>query len=249
MNPKKIFLGALICSLNFILPGIASQTSIVFEQHLPKAYFMETLFETLPDNPKIRSLTLHLLDEWQNYKGNENPNFDTERLILAIIYGAEKHHGQTRKDAEATPYIIHPLQVCNNLWEIGHIRNPNILISAILHDTLEDTSATENEIQKFFGSRVCETIKEVTNDPNLATDENKQRQIDHVPLMSQDARLVKLADRLANIVDLRAPPPSWNAEKIEGYFTWGQKLLTALKGTNAYLEAALAKEIENHQRG
>jgi GTP diphosphokinase / guanosine-3',5'-bis(diphosphate) 3'-diphosphatase len=226
----KLFL-LLICSLGF-MPHIAFSTQLCSELSWPKTYFMDTLFETLPDNPKIRSLTFHLLNEWQNYKTNENSNFDIEKLILAIIYGAEKHHEQTRKDAEATPYIIHPLQVCNNLWEIGKIRNSNILISAILHDTLEDTSATDEEIQKYFGRRVCETIKEITNDPTLSSYENKQRQIDHVPDMSQDARLVKLADRLANITDLRTPPPTWNQEKIDGYFIWGQKLLDALKGTS-----------------
>lgn len=245
MKLKNIFLAA---SLSLFLPLTASETSITPELQLPKAYFMDTLFDTLPDNPKIRSLMTHLLYEWENYKASENQNFDTEKLILAIIYGAAKHHGQTRKDTEGTPYIIHPLQVCNNLWEIGQVRNSNILASAILHDTLEDTDATESEIQKYFGSRVCETIKEISNDPNLDTNANKQRQIDHVPLMSQDARLVKLADRLANIVDLRTPPPSWNSDKVDGYFQWGQKLLTALKGTNANLEASLEKEIKNHHQ-
>lgn len=245
MKVKKTFLTTLVCTLNFAFPGLGSQNRD-FEQPPTEYCSIDDTF--ISDNLKICSLTAHLTTEWLNYTINENPNFDLESLTLAIIYGAEKHDGQTRKDAEATPYIIHPLQVCYNLWEIGQVRNSNILISAILHDTLEDTSATEHEIQQYFGSRVCETIKEVTNDPNLDSNENKQRQIDHVPLMSQDARLVKLADRLANIVDLRTPPPSWNREKVDGYFNWGQKLLTALKGTNANLEAALEKEIENHQQ-
>ena len=146
MKSKKTCLAALFCFLSLLIPGIGSQNPIDFEQRLPSAYIMETL----PDNPKIRSLALHLIREWQSYRGTENPNFDFEKLIFAITYAAEKHRGQTRKDAEATPYIIHPLQVCKNLWESGKVRNSNILIAAILHDTLEDTSATEEEIQQFF---------------------------------------------------------------------------------------------------
>ena len=208
---------------------------------------METLFDALPDNPKILNLVHHLIIEWYNYRGFENPNFDQDaKLELAIIYAAEKHHGQIRKDSAKTPYIIHPLQVCSKLWDIGKVRNANILMAALLHDTLEDTDATAEEIQKKFGSRVCSTVQEVTNDPNLDSEQNKHNQIDHVPGMSQDARLVKLADRLANIIDLRSPPPSWSPEKTEGYFEWGQKLLAALKGTNAPLEEALTKEIEEH---
>lgn len=244
MKSKNLFLSLLICSLNLAIPSIASPPPLDLGQPLPTSSFAAPLFEALPDHPKIRSLALHLFNEWQNYKENEDPNFDTKKLLRAITYGAEKHQGQTRYDAEKTPYIIHPLQVCDNLWEIGEIRNLNILIAAILHDTLEDTSATEEEIQRYFGARVCETIKEVTNDPNLGSEENKQRQIDHAPLMTQDARLVKLADRLANIVDLNtSPPSSWSPEKVNGYSAWGQKLLISLKGTNAPLEKALQKEI------
>ncbi|MEZ5314722.1 MAG: HD domain-containing protein [Chlamydiales bacterium] len=208
---------------------------------------MTSLLQVLPDNPKIRSLTNHLLSEWQNYKTYENPSFNTHQLICAIIYSAHQHANQVRKDKESTPYIIHPLEVCNNLWEVGQVRNANILMSAILHDTLEDTLATEDEIQKYFGQRVLITVKEVTNAPNLSSDENKQCQIDHVPCMSQDARLVKLADRLANITDLNTnPPSSWTSQKIENYFTWGEKLLAALRGTNHQLETMLKKMIEDH---
>ena len=238
----------LLGALALFTSGIASEKSKEgYELIAPKAYIMETLFDELPDNPKILDLAHHLIMEWYDYNGFENPNFDPDaKLLLAIIYAAEKHDGQTRKDSEETPYIIHPLQVCSKLWDIGKVRNANILMAALLHDTLEDTDATEEEIQKRFGSRVYATIQEVTNDLNLDSEQNKQRQIDHVPGMSQDARLVKLADRLANIIDLRSPPPAWSPEKTEGYFEWGQKLLTALKGTNAPLEYALAQEIEEH---
>ena len=209
------------------------------------ATVLTTITLALSANPKIDALESHLQTEWQTYKQTQNPHFDTDKLTLAITYATEKHHGQTRNDAERTPYIIHPLQVCNNLWEIGEVRNANILIAALLHDTLEDTSATADEINTLFGPRVLATVQEVTNDPNLTSSQNKQLQIDHVPLMSQDARLVKLSDRLTNITDLSTSPPTWPPEKVTTYYTWGQKLLTALKGTNSPLEAALQQKIDS----
>ena len=123
------------------------------------------------------------------------------------------------------------------------MRSLNVLISALLHDTLEDTDATPEEIESLFGRRVRETVEELTNNPSMSGEENKQRQVDHAPSLSLNAQLVKLADRLYNIRDLRNPPPTWNREKVTAYLNWGYKLLRALRGTNAYLENALEEEI------
>lgn len=173
--------------------------------------------------------------------------FDLEKLLKAIEYSAKKHEGQIRKDAEKTPYIIHPIGVTELVWEVGNIRSVNVLISALLHDSLEDTDATENEIETLFGSRVLYTVKEVTNDPNLSGQENKKRQVDHARMMSLDGQLVKLADRLYNVKDLKSPPPSWSKKKVDEYYGWGEKLLAELKGTNEDLELALQKLITAHK--
>ena len=113
-----------------------------------------------------------------------------------------------------------------------------------MHDTLEDTDANCEEIERLFGSRVRETVEELTNDPSLSTLENKQRQVDHAPFLSLNGQLVKLADRLYNVRDLRNPPPSWDAAYVLQYVEWGQKLLNALRGTNEQLEKALQAEID-----
>jgi len=201
---------------------------------------------SLPQVERIQALYHELLDQWKVHYLNQEGNFDLEGIIRAVSYAADKHDGQVRKDAARTPYIIHPLQVCRNLWEIGSVRNSNTLIAAILHDTLEDTDATEEEISTLFNTRIMQIVQEVTNDPALNSEENKQLQVDHAPYMSQDARLVKLSDRLANITDLRTPPPAWSEEKVEGYHEWGRKLLHALRGTNSALEKALEEEIASH---
>lgn len=185
--------------------------------------------------------------QWNQYHENHQNRWDFEKLLTAVEYAAKKHEGQVRKDAEKTPYIVHPLGVAEILWNEGGIRSVNVLTAAILHDTLEDTDATEIEIESLFGPRVLYTVIEVTNDPSLTGEENKQRQVDHAPTLSLDGQLVKLADRLYNVRDLRNPPPSWSNEKVDQYYGWGEKLLNALTGTNEALETALDQEIQSHR--
>lgn len=200
------------------------------------------VMEHAADNRSV----LQMLDEtfslWINYY-HENADFDIQSLLKATVFSAILHEGQSRKDAELTPYIIHPIGVSKILWQEGKIRNTNVLVAALLHDTLEDTSATEEEIEKQFGKNVLNTVLELTNNPLLSTEENKKRQIDNAPSLSPSAKLVKLADRLYNIRDLKNLPPSWGQEKKRAYLNWGSKLLEALRGTNAAMEKALEKEI------
>jgi len=198
-------------------------------------------------NVKVLEVYDRVVANWVAYEGKIGNGWNLERLLKAVEYAAEKHFGQIRKDEEKTPYIIHPIGVSELLWDEGNIRSVNVLIAALLHDTLEDTDATEQDIREIFGERVLYTVKEVTNDPFMSSQENKQRQIDHAPSMSLDGQLVKLADRLYNVRDLSQPPPSWSDEKIDEYYDWGEKLLFALRGTNEGLEAALQRRIENHK--
>jgi len=196
------------------------------------------------DHQEIIAAYDQLAFHWTQYSDRCCGQWDLDRLLLAVEFAAEKHQGQIRKDADATPYIIHPIGVARLLWEIGEIRSVNVLTAALLHDTLEDTDATQEEIEALFGSRVLYTVEEVTNDPLLDSLENKRRQVDHASSMSLDGQLVKLADRLYNVRDLESPPPSWSQEKIDHYHEWGQKLLEALRGTNQRLEDALEAQVK-----
>lgn len=170
---------------------------------------------------------------------------DLSLLLKAAAFAAVKHEGQVRKDTARTPYIIHPLGVARILFEEAGVRDTHILIAALLHDTLEDTETTAEEIEKFFGLSVRITVEELTNSPGLTSQENKQRQIDHAPHMCRDAQLVKLADRLYNMRDLRNPPPSWTEEDVERCLEWGQKLLAVLPGVCPPLELSLYEEIQS----
>ena len=88
-------------------------------------------------------------------------------LILdALGFAAHKHRDQRRKDAGATPYINHPIAVAKLLVECG-IDDPVILQAAILHDTIEDTETTREELERQFGDEVAAVVVEVTDDKRL----------------------------------------------------------------------------------
>ncbi|MDP1836771.1 MAG: HD domain-containing protein [Chlamydiales bacterium] len=205
----------------------------------------QALSEATDGHVKVMNFFNDLLwQEWVPFYLSSEHKLDLPLLLEAVVMAAAAHEGQVRKDSAATPYIIHPMIVCKNVWTEGKVRNINILIAALLHDTLEDTDISREEIVRRFGARVLQTIEEVTNDPSLSTNDNKQRQIDHAPHMSLDAQIVKIADRIANIRDLAEDAPvEWTEEKIQGYYGWGQKLLDVLFGCNEGLEQALKAEL------
>ena len=221
----KIFITIFLCCCSFAFADVKSTR--------------KALSHYCTNNPKTLKKYDQITKSWTAYEKQKNGEWDLEKLLKAVEYAAEKHETQIRKDAQKTPYIIHPIGVTQLLWDIGNIHDIDILAAGLLHDTLEDTDASEAEIQALFGKRVLSIVKEVTNDPNLSGEENKQRQIDHAPTMSIEGKLVKLADRLYNVKDLENPPPSWSDDKIDQYYNWGKKLLVALKDTNQALEIAL----------
>lgn len=228
---NKILIFFTLCSLPFIaFSDIAETRSMV-------SIFAE-------GNPKVLKMFDETAALWNQYFIETKGAFDLNKLLHAVEFSAYKHLGQYRKDEAKTPYIIHPIGVSRSLFEEGNIRSINVLTAALLHDTLEDTPTSPEEIEQLFGSRVRMTIEELTNDPTLSTQENKQRQVDHAPELSLNAQLVKLADRLYNVRDLRSPPPNWDKQAVDRYIEWGEKLLNALQGTNSSLEKALRSEID-----
>ena len=128
-------------------------------------------------------------------------------IIKAAYFAAEKHRYQQRKGSDFSPYINHPLQVANILSETGGVDDPEILAAACLHDTVEDTNTTPEELEKEFGPRVRDLVLEVTDDKELPKQVRKQLQIDHAPAKTEGAALIKLADKISNIKDVTTAPP------------------------------------------
>lgn len=185
--------------------------------------------------------------EWKKYAKHAHGVFDVHQLLKAVKFASTKHAGQLRDGG--APYMVHPLSVAGLLWKTGGIRSSNVIISALLHDTVEDTKTSFEEIEAQFGTRVRMTIAELTDDPALSYQQQMQNHIDHAPQMSLNAQLVKLADRLHNLSCLLDNPPSnWTQAEIADYFAWSQQLLAAFQGVNKHLEKRLAKVIKAFER-
>lgn len=175
---------------------------------------------------------------------------DIYRIIDAITFSADKHRFQVRKDPEQTPYIIHPMGVANILMTIGNVRDVDIIIGALLHDTVEDTQTTFGEIEQRFGMRVANFIREVTDDKTLPKEARKQLQIEHAPEKSAGAAQIKLADKLYNLTDLaKAPPIDWEKERIDAYFRWAQSVVDRLPWVNAPLKRGVDQVIQSYTKG
>ena len=150
-------------------------------------------------------------------------------ILKACEFAADKHRNQRRKDQARTPYINHPLAVARVLANEGGVKDAAILAAAILHDTLEDTETTLDELQREFGARVAGLVAEVTDDKSLPKQLRKQLQIDHAPHKSRGAALIKVADKICNLRDLAGSPPKrWTEGRRRKYIEWACKVVAAL---------------------
>ncbi len=158
-------------------------------------------------------------------------------LTQAISFAARKHAGQARKGADEQPYINHPLEVLNLLTNVGAVEDFDTLIAAVLHDTIEDTETTKEEIETLFGANVRKMVHELTDDKSLPKATRKQLQIEHAPHISKGAQQIKLCDKISNIGDvLENPPAGWTLERRSEYVEWGEKVVAGLRGANESLE-------------
>jgi guanosine-3',5'-bis(diphosphate) 3'-pyrophosphohydrolase len=162
---------------------------------------------------------------------------DMNRIVAAIAFAADKHRHQRRKDAEGSPYINHPIALANVLANEGGVEDERVLIAAILHDTLEDTETSEQELVRLFGQEVAQIVAEVSDDKSLPKAERKQRQVVHASGLSRRAKLVKLADKICNLRDIAATPPAdWPDERKAEYFDWARSVVNGLRGAHPGLE-------------
>ncbi len=163
---------------------------------------------------------------------------DFGTFLKAIQFAAYHHRDQRRKGSSHAPYINHPLGVVEILWETGGVRDITTLVAALLHDTIEDTSATPEEIREQFGEEVMEIVLEVTDDKRLPQAERKRLQVVTAPHKSPRARQIKLADKTNNITEIsKDPPADWSFERRREYLDWTKQVIDGLRGQNPDLEA------------
>jgi guanosine-3',5'-bis(diphosphate) 3'-pyrophosphohydrolase len=156
-------------------------------------------------------------------------------IIAAASFAADKHRDQRRKDVDATPYINHPLAVARILTE-GGVEDVEVLMAGILHDTIEDTDTTADELTEHFGERVCGLVLEVTDDKSLDKLERKRLQVVKAATKSADARMIKIADKIANLRDFKSPPLGWSEARIGAYIQFSEMVARGCAGANDVLD-------------
>lgn len=163
---------------------------------------------------------------------------DLGMFMKALAFAADKHRGQKRKGVDASPYINHPIALADVLVNEGGVNDLTVLCAAVLHDTVEDTQTTPQELAALFGEKVAGIVVEVTDDKSLDKPVRKRLQIEHAPHLSQEARLVKLADKICNLRDILASPPAgWPAQRKQEYFDWAAAVVAGFRGAHPGLEA------------
>jgi GTP diphosphokinase / guanosine-3',5'-bis(diphosphate) 3'-diphosphatase len=182
---------------------------------------------------------------------------DFALLLKAFKFAAFKHRDQRRKDERASPYINHPIAVAETLWETGGIRDVTTLVAGILHDIIEDTDTSPEELEQEFGAEVCNLVKELTDDKELPNTVRKRLQLENIANLSRRARYVRIADKISNVEDIvHSPPARWSLERREEYVIWAGKVIDGLRGANQALEQHFDKvfsqameKIRNEKRG
>jgi len=158
-------------------------------------------------------------------------------VLKAVEFASRKHRDQRRKDKRASPYINHPIQLANVLWFEGGVTDPVVIAAALLHDTIEDTQTSWQELRGEFGDAVAEVVLDVTDVKWLKRNVRKRLQVSRAKHSSTRARLVKLADKIVNLRDVAAHPPSgWSLERRREYFEWAKEVIDRLRGTHRELE-------------
>ncbi|NJO70172.1 MAG: HD domain-containing protein [Bacteroidetes bacterium] len=166
-------------------------------------------------------------------------------LLAAIKFASEKHMLQRRKGCENIPYINHTIKVAYILQETGGEKNAELLAAAVLHDVLEDTETTEHEIISLFGENVCHIVKEVTDDMSLTYDDRKRMQIKKAPTLSNEAKKIKIADKISNINDIVTTPLNWSNRRKRKYVEWSQQVINGCRGINPLLDSAFDEIVES----
>lgn len=161
---------------------------------------------------------------------------DVGRILEAARFSAEKHRDDRRKGDDESPYINHPLEVAETIWRVGGVRDLDTIVAAILHDTVEDTDATAEEIGERFGAAVRALVEEVTDDKELAKEERKRLQVEHAPHLSPGAKQIKIADKASNVRDVaHHPPAGWSHERKVRYLDWADEVVAGLRDASPRL--------------
>lgn len=174
-------------------------------------------------------------------------NLNIDKILNAVDFAAEKHKSQSRKGTVAAPYVNHPIAVAKLVTGVGKEYDINVIQGALLHDTIEDTETTAEELLGLFGEEVTDYVVEMTDDKSLLKSERKRLQVVNAPHKSKGAKLIKICDKICNITDVMNDPPThWNLQRRNEYLDWAKHVVDALGEVNRNLKSLF---IERYNRG
>ena len=161
-------------------------------------------------------------------------------LFKALSFAAYAHRAQTRKGS-GEPYVNHLIEVARLLADVARVDDVDVLRAAVLHDVVEDTEVTADDVERTFGARVRVLVDAVTDDNRLPKAERKRLQIEHMRHAPDDVRLIKLADHCSNVATL---PESWPTARQTEYLDWSERVVAACAGASAELEREHSERLE-----
>lgn len=163
---------------------------------------------------------------------------DVQRILEAAQFAARHHAGQKRKGEAGEPYINHLIEVAELIVSSSEVLDTNLVIAGFLHDVVEDTAVTAQELEQRFGSDVTSLVMEVTDDKSLPKEMRKAKQVENAHKQSPRAQTLKLADKISNLrALLSSPPANWSAQRKLEYFEWAHAVVSRLTAPNAVLKA------------
>lgn len=166
------------------------------------------------------------------------PAEEVQRILAAAQFAAQCHTTQKRKGEAGEPYINHLIEVAELVACSSDVLDTNLVIAAFLHDTVEDTGVTPEEIERRFGSDVASLVMEVTDDKSLPKETRKALQVKNAHKKSPRAQTLKLADKISNLRSLlSSPPANWSQERKRQYFDWARDVISGLTAPNPSLKA------------
>lgn len=163
---------------------------------------------------------------------------DIVKVVRAYHFAAQHHVNQRRKGEAAEPYVNHLTEVSDLVAQATKGGKVELIVAAILHDVVEDTEVTIEEVAAEFGADVAALVAQVTDDKSLPKAERKRLQIEHAHQLTQGAAMIKLADKTSNLRALaKSPPTGWPLERQAEYLAWAREVAEKCRGADLNLEA------------
>ncbi|MCK1757834.1 HD domain-containing protein [Bradyrhizobium sp. 137] len=160
------------------------------------------------------------------------------RLVSeAAEFAARRHNGMARKGRGNEPYINHLAEVANLLATATDGADAELVAAGWLHDSIEDTDTTREELAQRFSERVAALVAECTDDRSLPKAERRRRQVMDAPKKSVGAKLIKIADKISNTgARIQTDLSVEERDELVDYVEWATQVVAGCRGGNAWLD-------------